>query len=234
MAQPAAHFERVRALAVAARIVAIGGVRARPTSQITLYDFIAEKLEVAIDVPSHVLGLASLEDGFVAACSDGKLRIYDAKDGKLVREISAHTGGANAVAVHGDLVASAGQDGAVRVYSAKDGKRVHEFALSSRPLRAVAIDPDAEAFAGAGDDGVVRVVWPARKEDAKREMSGHDGGVSCLTFTPADGRLISGGEDGTIRLWYLAGDVDADVRGKDDSGHAGGVTALVFVPAKDP
>ncbi len=234
MTQPASHFERVRALAVLARTVAIGGVRARPSSQITLYDFIAEKLEVAIEVPAHVLGLAALDGAFVAACSDGKLRFYDAKDGKLTREIAAHTGGVNAVAVHGDLVASAGQDGAVRVYTAKDGKRVHEFALSSRPLRAVAIDPEAEAFAGAGDDGVVRVVWPARKEDARREMSGHDGGVTCLTFTPADGRLISGGEDGTIRLWYLAGDVDADVRGKDDSGHAGGVTALVFIPAKDP
>ncbi len=234
MAQAAGHFERVRALAVSARLVAIGGVRARSTSQLTVYDFISEKVEHTIDVPAHVLGLTATEDAFVAACSDGKLRVYDAKGGKLVREISAHTGAANAVTVHGELVASAGNDGAVRVYTLKDGKRVHELALSSRPLRAVAVDPEGEAFAGAGDDGVVRVVWPGRKEDGRREMSGHDGGVTCLVFTPADGRLISGGEDGTIRLWYLAGDVDADVRGKDDSGHAGGVTALVFVPAKDP
>src|SRR5207248_11331422 len=111
------------------------------------------------------------------------------------------------------------------------GKKESDHTLSGRPLRAVAIDPTGESIAGAGDDGVVRMV--TLENGARRDMSGHDGGVTCLAFTPADGRLVSGGEDGTVRIWYLVGDVESDVRGKDESGHAGGVTAVMFAPAKE-
>jgi ParB family chromosome partitioning protein len=232
MAHPIGNLERIRALAASARLLAVGGVRARPSSQIVLYDTSAEKAERTIDLPSHVLALASTDDSFIAACADGHVRIISKGDGKIAHDIAAHTGSANAVCVVGDSFASAGSDGALRVFTLA-GKKKHEFTLSSRPLRACAISPEGDAFAAGGDDGVVRVTWPARKEDALRAMSGHDGGVTALTFTPADGRLVSGGEDGSIRIWYLAGDVEADVRGKDDSGHAGGVTAIVFIPARD-
>ncbi len=232
MAHPIGNLEKIRALAASARLVAVGGVRARAASQIVFYDSSAEKVERVVDVPSHVLALASSEDTFVAACADGHVRVISKSDGKIAHDIVAHAGSANAVAVREDSIASVGNDGALRVHSLA-GKKKNEWQLSTRPLRAVAISPEGDAFAAGGDDGVVRVTWPARKEDALRAMSGHDGGVTCLTFTPSDGRLISGGEDGSIRIWYLAGDVEADVRGKDDSGHAGGVTALLFIPAKD-
>jgi len=239
MAHPIGNLEKIRALAASARLLAVGGVRARASSQIVLYDTSSEKVERTIDVPlapgggpTHVLALAASDDAFVAACADGHVRVITKSDGKIAHDIAAHAGSANAVSVQGDLVASAGSDGALRVHTLA-GKKKHEWQLSSRPLRACAISPEGDAFAAAGDDGVVRVTWPERKEDALRAMSGHDGGVTALAFTPSDGRLISGGEDGSVRIWYLAGDVEADVRGKDDSGHAGGVTALLFIPAKD-
>jgi ParB family chromosome partitioning protein len=232
MAHPIGNLERIRALAASARLLAVGGVRARTSSQIVLYDSSSEKAERTVDLPSHVLALASTDDAFIAACADGHVRIINKGDGKIAHDIAAHTGSANAVCVVGDSFATAGSDGALRVFSLA-GKKKNEWTLSPRPLRACAISPEGDAFAAAGDDGVVRVTWPARKEDALRAMSGHDGGVTALAFTPADGRLVSGGEDGSVRIWYLAGDVEADVRGKDDSGHAGGVTAIVFIPARD-
>ncbi len=233
MTHPIGNLEKVRALATSARLLAVGGVRARAASQIVLYDVSAEKVERTIELPSHVLALASSDDAFIAACADGHVRIISKSDGSIARDIAAHTGAATGVFVREDSIATVGSDGALRVYSLESGRRKHEWNLSPRPLRAVAISPEGDAFAAAGDDGIVRVTWPARKEDALRAMPGHDGGVTCLAFTPSDGRLVSGGEDGSVRIWYLAGDVEADVRGKDDSGHAGGVTALLFIPAKD-
>jgi ParB family chromosome partitioning protein len=241
MAVPAGNLERVRALAVCGRTLAIGGVRASAASQLTFYDHVGQKPEVTVDLPAHVLALASDDAGFVAACADGILRWFD-KAGKSEREVPAHTGAANAVAIQGDLLASAGADGVVRLWSRKTGAKYKpkgatakgapaDISLSSRPLRAVAIDPEGGAVAGAGDDGVVRVVSLA--DAATRDMPGHDGPVLALLFTPADGRLASGGEDGTTRLWYLAGEVEADVRGKDDTGHAGGTTAIAFLPSKN-
>jgi ParB family transcriptional regulator, chromosome partitioning protein len=231
MANVIGQLERVRALAVAGRFLAVGGVRADARSQLTLHDYIAEKTEKTIEVPAHVLGLAGEKDHVVAACSDGKLRVYDAAKGEEIQVIAAHEGAANAVAIAKDVIASVGADGFLRTFSLKSGKKQKEWTLSSRPLRAVAIEPAGEGFAAAGDDGVVRVVWT--RDDSRREMNGHDGPVLSLAFTPADGRLVSGGEDGTLRIWFLIGEVEADVRGTDDSGHTGGTTAILFLPGKD-
>lgn len=231
MANTIGHLEQVRALAVAGRFLAIGGVRADGQSQLWFYDYISDKAEKSVTLPAHVLGLAAEDDQVVAACSDGKLRVYDVTKGEEIQVISAHESAANAVAIGKDVIVSVGADGSLRTFAKKSGKKQKEWALSSRPLRAVAIEPAGEGYAAAGDDGVVRVVWT--RDDSKREMNGHDGPVLSLAFTPADGRLVSGGEDGTLRIWFLIGEVEADVRGTDDSGHAGGTTAILFLPGKD-
>ncbi len=229
------HLEKVRALAASGRVVVVGGVRAGEGSQLTFFDVVAAKPVAAPDVPAHVHGLAARGDLVAAACSDGRVRLYDAGDGVLRRDWRAHAGGAHAVALSPDGAwgASAGSDGVLRLFSTADGAERAAWPLSSLPLRAVAIDPEGEQVGAAGDDGVVRVV--RRATGAVREMPGHEGPVHCLAFTPRDGRVASGGDDGTVRLWYLEGDVESEVRGEDQStGHAGGVFALAFAPSPPP
>ena len=99
MAQPIGHLERVRALASAARTCWVAGVRADKTSQITAFDHVAEKPDYVIEVEAHVLALVAEADTLVAACSDGVVRMYAPKDGKPIREIKAHEGACNAIAV---------------------------------------------------------------------------------------------------------------------------------------
>jgi ParB family chromosome partitioning protein len=229
--QPIGHLEKVRALALSGRILAVGGVRGglggeapgkAKTSQLHFYDHLGDKPERAVDVPAHVLSIVSDDEGFIAACSDGSIRFY--ANYAETKKVDAK---AASLALNGDLLVAACSDGVLRTYDRKGAKK-KEYPLSSRGLRAAAIDPAGEVIAGAGDDGVVRVVW--LEDDRRREMPGHDGPVLCLAFTPADGRLVSGGDDGTVRIWFLTGEVEADVRGKDDSGHAGGTTAIMFAP----
>ncbi|WP_437601743.1 HEAT repeat domain-containing protein [Sorangium sp. So ce590] len=259
MSHAIGHYEKVRALAIGPRLLAVGGVRApapgeaRGTqttpspagaSQVTLFDHVANKPVRSIDVPAHVLGLAFAGDLLAAACSDGALRLV-AGGVADVRAIDAHPGGATAIAATpgGARLATVGVDGALRVFRVGEAAgspapqpgaavEIASFALSAAPLRAVAFDPAGELCAAAGDDGVVRVV--TLSTGAVRAMPGHDGPVTALAFTPRDGRLASGGDDGTVRLWYLVGDVECEVRGADGSGHAGGVRALLCLPTPPP
>ena len=232
MAQPVGQLEKIRAIATANRIAIFGGVRADSASTITVYNWVNEKPEATIAVPAHVHALLATATVVIAACSDGKVRMFDG-EGKPVREIDAHKGSVNALAIHpnGKDFFTGGADGALRVFSIESGKRREEHRFSSRPLRSVAIDPAGESLAAAGDDGVIRVLREG--DDEVREMAGHDGPVTCISFTPSDGRLVSGGEDGTVRVWYLVGAVEGEVRTKDDTQHVGGTTALLFPPAKD-
>ncbi|WP_437289842.1 HEAT repeat domain-containing protein [Sorangium sp. So ce406] len=260
MSHAIGHYEKVRALAVGPRLLAVGGVRApasgggaRETSaarspagasQVTLFDHAANKPVRSIDVPAHVLGLAFAGDLLAAACSDGALRLV-AGAGAEARALDAHPGGVTAVAAapDGARLATVGVDGALRVWRVGGGAgspapppgtaaEISSFALSTAPLRAVAFDPAGELVAVAGDDGIVRVI--TLSTGAQRDMPGHEGPVAALAFTPRDGRLASGGDDGTVRLWYLVGDVECEVRGADGSGHAGGVRALLCLPTPPP
>ncbi len=215
MAPTIGHFEKVRALAAHARLLAVAGTRAAAATAISLFDHVAGKTVKTIDVPAHVLGLAFAGDKLAAACADGRVRVFEPSDGSTIRSIDAHAGSATAVAAApgGGVIASVGVDGALRLW--KDASKVAEFKLSSSALRAVAFDPAGEMVAAAGDDGRVRVITIAT--GAQRDMAGHEGPVFALAFTPRDGRLASGGDDGTIRIWYLVGDVECETRGADAS-----------------
>lgn len=223
------HMERIRAVAVYGNVWAWGGVRTGPKSAITLYDGVASKPLEPIALSAHVLSLCMTGTAVIAGCSDGAVRVFKLT-GELAQTLAAHQGECTAVALEpgGAGVLSAGADGFVRRWSLSGGVARGQWALSATPLRAVAIDATGERFAAAGDDGVVRVVTLA--DDARREMSGHEGAVHALAFTPRDGRLASAGDDGTIRLWYLVGAVEFEARGADDSGHKGAVYALAFGP----
>lgn len=225
---PVSQIEKVRALGANARHLVVGGVRAADATQLTVYDHVAEKVERTIDVPAHVLGLYVAAKEIWAACSDGKVRVHAIATGALERTLDAHAGACRAIACRDNIIATVGDDGALRLWDLA-GKKKKEHAISSRPLRAVALESTTTIAVG-GDDGVIRVL---RDGEPTREMPGHDGPVSCLAFTPSDGRLVSGGDDGTFRVWYLAGALESEVRSKDDTLHVGGTTAILFTPSKD-
>jgi ParB family chromosome partitioning protein len=229
------HYERVRALVATPRFFVTAGVTAEKSSEVVVFARATNKHQSYFTVPAHVYGLDYLrEELILCACADGKVRAHQFNDGKSAWELAAHGGSANALSVARDYetFATVGDDGAVRLWKISDRSKVKEVSLSAQRLRTVAVDPNVEYVAAGGDDGTVYVVTLAT--GAVRAMSGHAGAVLSLLFNPKDGRLISGGEDGTIRFWYVQGEVDSEVRGQDDTGHVGGVTGLAFVPLWDP
>ncbi|OJT25561.1 hypothetical protein BO221_06725 [Archangium sp. Cb G35] len=229
------HYEKVRALAATPRLLLAGGSRAAANSRLTAYEPSTNKVAWTVDLPAAVLGLAHAGDNWVAACADGTVRIGALGDGSVQRELKdAHRGPCTALALSSDgsRAFTVGLDGFLRAWELAKGKRVHEWQASSQPLRAVAVDPSGTYAACGGDDSVVRSFTLAN--GARRDMPGHEGAVRALAFTPRDGRLVSAGDDGKLRIWYLVGAVEHEVRGDKDSGHTGAVTALLFPPTPTP
>lgn len=231
------NIEKVRALAANARMLLVGGARASAASRVTAYEPGSNKVLWTAELPSAVLALAISGERWAAAGADGTLHFGALSDGKTPFQLQGvHPGGITSLAssANGKLLFSAGADGTVRGWDWETTRKVHEWKASPQPLRAVAVDPSGTYVACGGDDGVVRAFTVAT--GARRDMPGHEGAVRALTFTPRDGRLVSGGDDGKLRIWYLVGAVEFEVRGDKDSGHAGSVLALLFppTPAAEP
>jgi HEAT repeat protein/WD40 repeat protein/predicted DNA-binding WGR domain protein len=99
--------------------------------------------------------------------------------------------------------------------------------------------------AAGGDDGLLVTylkqadgnfaLWrdltaPTASDSAEGEAlwTGHSGAVRALSFHPTTERLLSSGDDNTIRFWYLRGRVSYDERAGEEK--QGGIHAMLFGP----
>ena len=86
------------------------------------------------------------------------------------------------------------------------GKLIEEplrrLELGSRQ-RVVAMSPDGNWIAAAGDSGKI-LVWSLAGDQKPIELQGHDKAVNTLKFGDDGRRLVSGGDDRTVKLWSIA------------------------------
>jgi len=120
-------------------------------------------------------------------------------------------------AADNQTIATSSQGGVIRVWNATSGQEVHGYYLDAQiPMRALAFAPGGNVLAAGGDDGMVRL-WnglTCQQEqqsqfgnqcmDVPQRLPAHTGSVRALAWSP-DGRLLAtGGDDGTLAIWYPA------------------------------
>lgn len=89
----------------------------------------------------------------------------------------------------------------VRVLDFASGTVLYDLVGHTGAVFRVEFSPDGRELATASLDYTVRT-WDARDGAALRTYSQHKDWVTALAYGP-DGQLVSGGSDGTARLWNL-------------------------------
>jgi WD40 repeat protein len=114
---------------------------------------------------------------------------------------SGHIGAVTAIAANESVLASGGEDGIVRIWDLRLRTLTYQQRGHTGWIYAVAISPNGKVIASAGDDGTIRL-WNLATGEPTGVIIGHKRRIRSLVFT-ADGRLVSGAEDGLIRLWDM-------------------------------
>jgi WD40 repeat protein len=148
----------------------------------------------------------------------------------LVRTLTGHDGGINAVAISADgtRAISGTANGTVQVWDLTTHRQL------GRPLtghdggiNAVAISADGTRAISGSWDGTVRVWDLTIGGQFGRPLTGHDGGIKAVAISADGTRAISAGMNRTLRVWDLT---TGGQLGGPLTGHEGGIRTVVFSP----
>lgn len=166
------------------------------------------------------IGLPALGSIHPAFTSDEKhfllggkeLKIWELASGKPIRTIGQDGASAIAVSAKGNRVLSVGSEGwmndrKMRLHDINTGRKIAEWDI--RGLPAVALSPNGRYALSGHREGGKMTLWNAESGTAIKEFKASDKGILMMnqvfsvTFSPDGKHALSGGMDGTIRIWDL-------------------------------
>jgi len=158
--------------------------------------------------PASIVSLAWSRDGRLLASGDvaGTIRLWERQPNGSAcgaEKLSGHTSWVRglAFAPDGSVLASSSYDGSVKLWEVgEEGSlRVRRTLVGhTERVQALAWSPNGGTLASGGGDHTIRL-WDVEQGTSRLALQGHTAEVYSLAFTP-DSRLLSGSEDGTLRL----------------------------------
>lgn len=135
----------------------------------------------------------------------GVVRLWDARSGRLVRELRGALLHVVDVAFSDDgkLVGGASADGTARIWETATGIQTAIMLGHQNEVTSVDFNPSGTALVSGSSDGTARV-WGASGGRAGRLLSvlaGHRAPLVAAVFAPDGRSVLTGGQDGTARVW---------------------------------
>lgn len=148
--------------------------------------------------PTHLL----------AGCSDGTISVWSVGGGwQCMKTLRGHRKDITAIAIHptGLLALTTSQDGTMKLWDLVKGRTTFTTKVEGG-ADGVAFSPSGQLYAlMSGSTVAVRPVAgggePSGKAAAAGVVLSHPRRVLCMTFGSEDGVVITGSEDGALRVW---------------------------------
>ena len=139
---------------------------------------------------------------------DGKIKVWNTTSGFCFVTFTEHSSAVSAVefAKQGQVLFSASLDGTVRAFDLIRYRNFRTF-TSPTPVQfsALAVDPSGEVVAAGSTDSFEVFMWSVQTGKLLDVLTGHEGPISSLAFSPTGNTLASASWDKSVRLWSVFG-----------------------------
>jgi len=131
---------------------------------------------------------------------------WDVRSGKLIQRMYAHMSFVTSLAYSpdGSRLASGSKDGSILEWEVNRPQMVHlpvRELLGFKKINTISYSSNGKTLAAAQVEAVY--LWNMINGQVIQILKGHTQDVICLEFSPDNGRLASGGKDGTIVIWHV-------------------------------
>lgn len=138
------------------------------------------------------------------------VRIHDLATGEQLFQLKKHTDWVYSVRYSPDgvLVASGDRAGGLILWEADTGRLYYDLIGHKDAVRGIAWRSDSNVVASASMDGTVKL-WDVFSGKEIKNIAAHNGGVTGIDMH-RDGRLVTCGKDGSVKLWDANGNAVRD------------------------
>ncbi|XP_015686547.1 sperm-associated antigen 16 protein [Protobothrops mucrosquamatus] len=137
----------------------------------------------------------------LTSSADKTLSLWDARMGLCAQTFYGHLHSCNHATFNmkGDTIVSCDSYGVLKLWDVRKGVPMVSIDAGPHPGNQVAFDPSGHIVAFASNDGTVKML--ELKSGHLSSLLGHEDKVQSVIFDHMAEHLISGGSDGTIRIW---------------------------------
>jgi len=152
---------------------------------------------------------------FVSCSADRTARLWSTSHISPLRLFVGHDSDVETVAWHPNsayvfTAAGSGADRTVRMWDIQRGTAVRLFTGHLGAITSLAAAPNGR-YVTSGDDRGEILLWDLATGRLVKRMRGHGrGGIWSLDWSVESSVLVSGGADGTVRVWDVSPDTSAD------------------------
>jgi len=165
-------------------------------------------------------------DGTAQLDGENSIKVWDLASGRFLRTLEGHTAGVTCVTATADRLICGSEDGTIKVWEVANGGEVTTIGHSVR-INAIAVIPNSQHVIAACGDATIAVydvsgALPSAGSSFSypllSKLTGHSNwafewtnltgrfnvGVNSVAVTPDGRRAISGGGDGTVKVWDIS------------------------------
>eukprot|EP00960_Hanusia_phi_P005682 164873-Hanusia_phi.AAC.1 len=90
------------------------------------------------------------------------------------------------------------------LYELPSCNNIHTLSISSHKINSVSINKSGEWLAFGSKKLGQLLVWEWQSETYVLKQQGHSQGMSCIDYSPNGSHMVSGGEDGKVKIWQCS------------------------------
>jgi len=174
--------------------------------------------QVTLSAASQASIFSHLDDAVIIGCEKGGLHQYDLRDLRDVVTFSTpHNGTVTDLQLSEDqgFIVSSSKDKSAKLHNTRTLEHLKTY-KTMKPVNSASINPKKDHVVLGGGEEAATVTQTAASsgqfearlfhliyEDEFAYFKGHFGPINSLTFNPSGDTVISGGEDGMIRIQVL-------------------------------